>query len=378
MTKRTYRILGLMSGSALDGLDLAYCRFELAANRDFELLNWEIEQATTLPYSESWQNRLAQLIHADARSFAETHVHYARYVGQLVNQFLADYQLDPDYIASHGHTIFHFPDLFYTTQIGEGAALAATTGYPVICDFRTQDVAQGGQGAPIASIADKYFFGQYDFCLNLGGIANLTAKVDKKYVAFDISGANQILNALAAEIGLAYDDKGELAAQGNLIPTLFKASNQLDFLTADYPKTLDNQWVKTQLLPIFKNPSYALKDRLHTAVQHIAYQIAAAVKKVVEQEAMRKSSYHFLATGGGAYNNFLMTSMQRAFAQHTPVHIHVPSDTIISFKEAAMIALMGVMRIENVPNCMSNVTGAKFDTINGAIYQGWKKLKFSS
>ncbi|MEM9886501.1 MAG: anhydro-N-acetylmuramic acid kinase [Bacteroidota bacterium] len=369
MKKRTYRTLGLMSGSSLDGLDVAPCRFELAAGKTFKLLDWKIEQAATLPYSEEWKSRLIQLIHADARTFAKTHVHYARYIGALVNSFLKRHQFEPDFIAAHGHTIFHFPEEQFTTQIGEGAALSAVTGYPVVCDFRTQDVAQGGQGAPIASIADKYFFSDYDFCLNLGGIANITAQVNGKYIAFDISGANQILNAIVEEIGLEYDNQGKLAAKGALITRLFNACNHLSFLQENYPKTLDNQWVKNKLIPLFKDKEETLEDRLHTACAHIAHQVAKSVKNILQHEQLHKSTYELLVTGGGGYNDFLMQLLRRELGE-LRVNVHLPDEILIGFKEAAMIALMGVMRIESIPNCMGSVTGARVDTINGAIYQG--------
>jgi len=372
MSKKTYQVLGLMSGSSLDGLDIAYCSFQLADSEDFAIKHWEIEIAETLAYTEEWQGKLAQLIHADARNFAKTHVHFSRYSAELVNHFLEKHSISPDFISAHGHTIFHFPKEHFTTQIGEGAALAALTGYPVICDFRTFDVALGGQGAPIASIADKYLLSEYDFCLNLGGIANITSNANGKYVAFDITGANQVLNELVAEIGLEYDDKGALAAQGKVIHSLLNDSYKLLFLSAFYPKTLDNQWVRTELLPLFQNTDFDLKDRLRTVCEHTAQQIALSVQQIIKQENLSKSSYHLIATGGGGYNAFFMQLLQEKL-EHLQVKIEIPDEKIVGFKEAAMIALMGVMRINNVPNCMSSVTGAIRDTINGAIYQGWKK-----
>lgn len=361
-----------MSGSSLDGLDIAYCSFQLADSKSFIIESWNIEVAETLTYTSEWQAKLAQLIHADARTFAQAHVHFSRYSAELVNQFLAKHSIEPDFIAAHGHTIFHFPEEHFTTQVGEGAALAALTGYPVICDFRTFDVALGGQGAPIASIADKYLLSDYDFCLNLGGIANVTSNINGKYVAFDITGANQVLNELVAEIGLEYDENGDLAKRGKVILSILEHSNQLPFLTAPYPKTLDNQWVKKELIPLFKDTNFKLNDRLHTSCEHTAYQITSSIQQIIERENLNKSSYRLIATGGGGYNAFFMQLLQEKLS-HLNVRTELPNETIIGFKEAAMIALMGVMRINNVPNCMSSVTGAVHDTINGAIYQGWKK-----
>lgn len=372
MSIQKYQVLGLMSGSSLDGLDIAYCSFQLSDSKHFAIQNWKIEHAETLAYTKEWQVKLAQLIHADARTFAQTHTHFSRYSAELVNQFLAKHSIKPDFIAAHGHTIFHFPEEHFTSQIGEGAALAALTGYPVICDFRTFDVALGGQGAPIASIADKYLLADYDFCLNLGGIANVTSNANGKYIAFDITGANQVLNELVAEIGLEYDDNGDLAKQGKIIASILEHSNQLPFLAAPYPKTLDNQWVKKELIPFFKNTDFALNDRLRTSCEHTAQQTAISIQQIIEQEKLSKSSYRLIATGGGGYNRFFIQLLQSKI-QHLNIQIEIPDEKIVGFKEAAMIALMGVMRINNVPNCMSSVTGAIHDTINGAIYQGWKK-----
>ncbi|MEM6699272.1 MAG: anhydro-N-acetylmuramic acid kinase, partial [Bacteroidota bacterium] len=361
MRKKKFQVLGLMSGSSLDGLDVAYCSFQLADKEAFEVKNWKIEVAQTLAYTKDWQTKLAQLIHADARTFAQTHTHFSRYSAELVNQFLAKYSIDPDFIAAHGHTIFHFPEEHFTTQIGEGAALAALTGYPVIYDFRTFDVALGGQGAPIASIADKYLLSQYDFCLNLGGIANITSNANGKYIAFDISGANQVLNELVAEIGLDYDNNGDLASRGKVIPSILEASNQLPFLAASYPKTLDNQWVKKELIPPFKNTDFDLNDRLRTSCEHTTQQIAQSIQQIIKQENLNKFSYRLIATGGGGYNAFFMQLLQEKL-DFLKVKVEIPDEKIIGFKEAAMIALMGVMRVSNIPNCMSSVTGAKHDT----------------
>ncbi|MEL6943543.1 MAG: anhydro-N-acetylmuramic acid kinase [Bacteroidota bacterium] len=372
MPKRNYTVLGLMSGSSLDGLDVAYCTFQLADTEVFTIGNWKIQIAETLTYTPEWQKKLAQLIHTDARTFAQTHVHFSRYSAELVNQFLSKHAIEPDFIAAHGHTVFHFPEEHFTTQIGEGAALAALTGYPVICDFRTFDVALGGQGAPIASIADKYLLSDYDFCLNLGGIANITSNANGKYIAFDITGANQVLNELVSEIDLEYDDDGKLAAQGRVIPSILEQSNQLPFLAADYPKTLDNQWVQKKLIPLFKDTSINLKDRLRTSCEHTVQQIALSVEQIIKQEKLDQPIYRLLSTGGGGYNDFFMQLLYSKLEQ-LKVKVELPDEKVIGFKEAAMIALMGVMRVENVPNCMSSVTGAIHDTINGAIYQGWNK-----
>lgn len=365
----THRVLGLMSGSSLDGLDVAYCEFQCVTSPSFELLNWQLLAYDTLTYTQDWQRCLLELIHSDAKNFVATHAAYGRYVAELVNTFLDQNNIEPDFIASHGHTIFHFPDEHFTTQIGDGAALAALTGYPVISEMRSMDVAAGGQGAPIAPIADDYLLGEYDFYLNLGGIANVTVREQDKWTAFDITGANQVLNAIISEEGKAYDEDGQLASTGTILAALLQASNQLAFLEKAPPKTLDNQWVQKELLPIFKMKQFPVADRLRTACEHTAYQIAQSVQPFVTENSKKT----MLVTGGGANNHFFLTCLAEQLQTVGAIELQIPEKAIADFKEAAMIALMGVMRLHDIPNCKSSVTGAMRDTINGCIYQGWKK-----
>lgn len=359
-----------MSGSSLDGLDVAVCHFHTTYNPDFQINNWNIVIAETIPYSVEWQQRLIALPKANALELAAAHAQYGHYVGDLVHQFLAKHPLEVDAIASHGHTILHYPQQKFTTQIGDGAAIAAVTGLPVINDFRALDVASGGQGAPIAAIADKYLFSDFDFCLNIGGIANVTYQNTHKNIAFDISGANQILNALAATLGLEYDAEGNIARTGQMNHMLLQQSNNLDYFHLDYPKTLDNQWVQQHLVNLFYESTLPVQDRLRTAVEHIAEQISISIQGIINKENLSASKPRLLATGGGAFNTFLMELIQEKLPQ---VEIVIPEPLIVSNKEAAMIALMGMMRIENVPNCIHTVTGAVRSVVGGAIHQGWKK-----
>lgn len=361
----TYQILGLMSGSSLDGLDLANCQFSI--NEDHQILSWDILQAETLPYSATWQERLRQLPTASALELAGTDVAYGALLGEMTNTFIQKHNIRPDYIASHGHTIFHYPEQKLSLQIGDGAAIAAATGYPVICDFRTQDMALGGQGAPLAPTADQYLFKEFQCCLNLGGIANISVQTPRGYVAFDICGANQILNALVSPLGLEYDDKGKLAAGGQLIPELFRQSLSLDFFQEDYPKSLGNDWVLDHQTTAFCQYDAPAADKLHTANLMIAKLIADHLERVLQKEGLPAEGLKMLITGGGAFNDFLVECIQAACG--AGVEIHIPSDTLIGFKEAALMALMGLLRIRQVPNCLASVTGASQDSINGAFYQ---------
>ncbi|MBK7872107.1 MAG: anhydro-N-acetylmuramic acid kinase [Saprospiraceae bacterium] len=367
---KTYRVLGLMSGSSLDGLDIAFCEFNFDNQ---QLISWRIHHAETMPFTEEWQKRLKMLPQTSGKEIALAHPQFGHFMAELINQFLQQYPQEPDFIASHGHTIFHFPNEKMTLQIGDGAAIAAITGYPVISDLRSMDVALGGQGAPVAPIADRYLLNGYDFYLNLGGISNVTCHVDDKYIAFDIGGANQILNALAQKLDLPFDIGGVIAASGTLNVELLTQANALPYYQQPYPKSLGNDWVQEQLIPIFLNFDAKTSDKLHTACLHIAFQVAKSIGQIIEHEHFKKEQYRLLTTGGGALNQFLMDCIRNACSKVADIEIIVPEPELIGFKEAALIALMGALRVENLPNCIASVTGASRDAIGGAIHQGWRK-----
>ena len=361
-----------MSGSSLDGLDVAYCRFDTAwVEGVFLVKNWKLLLADTLPFSTEWQDRLRQLPSASALDFCNAHAAFGHYLGELVNQFFSEKKLLPaqtDLIASHGHTIFHEPARGFTTQIGDGAALAANTGCTVISDFRTSDVALGGQGAPLAPMADKMLFPGYDFYLNIGGIANITCHAGKDhFIAFDVCGANQALNALANLVGQPYDADGHLAASGQLDPLLFEKINGPDFFAQPYPKSLSNQWVQQHLTQACLQSTSPINDRLHTVCQHVALQLEQSVRQVFENEHLTKKKYRLLATGGGAFNGYLMQCIQQRLPN---LDVVIPSEKVVKFKEALLMALLGVMRLAGAPNCISSVTGAKRDAVGGGIYSG--------
>lgn len=356
---KIYYALGLMSGSSLDGLDLAYCRMEWEHE---EVKNWELLAAATMPYSEMWQARLAALPSQNALAFAKTDTYFAYYMGELVNAFLKKEQIEQlDYIASHGHTIFHEPDRRYTTQIGKGAALAAITQKPVIADFRSHDVALNGEGAPLAPLADAYLFGGYDYYLNIGGIANISVPLgDHKWAAFDVAPANQVLNFLSKEIGLPYDVGGQLAAKGQVQQDLLDQLRAEPFYQQKYPKSLGNAWIRQKVWPLLTESPIALEDRLATVVELIALEVAAAVQQLEQKGQM-------LISGGGAFNTFLLERIA-SLLEPLQVELVLPDREIIEFKEALLMALLGLLRMEGLPNSWPVVTGAARPTVNGGIY----------
>ncbi len=359
-----YRAIGLMSGSSLDGLDIAYCEFTLDKGHwSFKILHTDV-----VAYPDDWIQEFKRLPVANAKTLWETHAALGTYFGGLVNNFVKKNQLkgQVDFVASHGHTIFHFPDKHFTTQIGDGAAIAAICNLPVICDFRSTDIADGGQGTPIVPIGDKLLFTHFRFCLNIGGIANISCKTASRIVAFDICSANQILNMLANRLGKEYDANGAMAAAGKLHQPLLEALNGLHYYRQPYPKSLDNSYSREVVLPTLEEFSISIEDKLRTYTEHIAAQVAAHIKMTAVHEKIEIGpADKILATGGGAFNKFLIERIQ----QLSKVTAEVPGDETVKFKEALVIAFMGVLRMRNEVNVLKSVTGAAHDSVGGAVYR---------
>lgn len=366
---KTYHVIGIMSGSSLDGIDLAYCRFTTGTDLQFD---WELILGETMPLPENWQARLAHLPTQNAVTFAKTHVYFGHFLAKTVNQFVEQHQITQlDFISSHGHTIFHNPDKRYTTQIGCGSAIAALTGYPVINDFRMQDIAINGEGTPIAPAADRYLYSDYDFCLNIGGIANITSQIQEDPIAFDISPANQLLNYLSGQLGFAFDNDGQIAASGNLLPELLQLLQGYPYYKSPPPKSISNEWIVSELLPILASFEASIEDKLHTVTQFIAIEVSNSLIRLTQDSS--HAEYRLMLSGGGSKNKYLIESIKSCLSGQLNIELIVPSTETIDFKEAILMGLMGVLRVLNVPNCFSTVTGARFDTIGGAIHQGHKK-----
>lgn len=352
--KSSYYVLGTMSGTSLDGLDVALCHFSVTdAGWDYTVLS-----AATFPYENDLREKLAGATGLSAYEFAKLDVDLARSMAQTINRFLSGRQIVPDFIASHGHTTFHQPAIGLTSQIGSGAVLAAHTGITTICDFRTVDVALGGQGAPLVPIGDELLFGQYDACLNLGGFSNISFRKDGKRIAFDVSPCNMALNYLANRIGLPYDDNGENARKGSIDETLLDSLNRLDFYRRTGAKSLGKEWFDTIFRPCLDESKSSIEDKLRTLTEHIAIQLAAA--------SHGKDGKKMLVTGGGAHNIYLIERLSKLGNKK----IIVPDAQTIDFKEAIIFAFLGVLRMRGETNCLQDVTGARTNNCGGAIYYG--------
>ena len=346
-----------MSGTSLDGLDLAYCRISKTLDR----WHYELGPTKSLPYDDSMKQQLKNAITLSADTLLELNNHYGAWLGTQVREFIDEQRLEVDFVASHGHTVHHQPEKGITYQIGSGQHLANTSGCTTICDFRSNDVALGGQGAPLVPIGDQLFFGNYDFCLNLGGISNVSFEKEGKRLAYDIGLANMLLNHITQKVGIPYDKGGVLAKKGQIIPRMLKDLNGLAYYQLPFPKSTGYEWFQKEVVPIVENEHGPMEDLLHTSVHHICEQIALQIKMHED-----KTESTLFVTGGGALNNFLIETLRNKLGN--TVTVKVPEKKLIEFKEALVFALMGVLSVARETNVLSSVTGAKKDSSSGVKY----------
>ncbi|HIK62765.1 MAG TPA: anhydro-N-acetylmuramic acid kinase [Flavobacteriales bacterium] len=339
-----YRVLGIMSGTSLDGIDLAICSFSKTKNWQFS-----IEKAITLPYNKYWKETLQNLHSKSAAEIKLIDKKYGVFIGNTINTFLANEKVD--FITSHGHTIFHQPENKYTLQIGDGEVIAKITRTTIINDFRSLDISLSGQGAPLVPIGDLHLFSNYKYCINLGGFSNISIKNNEVIIAFDICPVNIVLNKVCQQLEVEYDNNGDIAKRGRLIPILFEQLNSLNFYNQKAPKSLSREWVEKNIYPLLKN--YKPEDILNTFCEHIAIQIGIFLK-----------NDSALFTGGGVFNTYLINRIK----YHSYSKIIIPDSTLINFKESLLFAFLGVLRIENQVNCLQSVTGAKRDNCGGVIH----------
>jgi len=339
-----YRVLGLMSGTSLDGVDLAICSFTKK-----KYWHYKIEKSKTIKYSKYWLETLSNLHKKPEKIINEIDHDYGDLLSKISNKFLKNEKID--YISSHGHTIFHQPENNFTLQIGNGNVISKNTKKITINNFRNLDISLKGQGAPLVPVGDKLLFRKYKYCVNLGGFANVSIKKNNKIIAFDICPVNIILNYFSNLKGKAYDLNGCMAQRGNLDPDLLKKLNSLQFYSKKHPKSLSREWVEKNIIPLIKN-DIKTEDILHTLCEHIGIQIG---KLLNDKEA--------LFTGGGVFNSYLLSRIKF----YSKSNIIIPEKSIIEFKEALIFAFLGVLRVRGEVNCLKSVTGAIKNNCSGEI-----------
>ena len=352
-----YNVIGTMSGTSLDGLDIASCTFTFSENK----WSFKINEAQTIKFPNNLEEKLKSAINLSGLDLMILNNKIGDFIGDAINNFILSENIiknEINYIASHGHTIFHQPEISLTTQIGNGANISAATKLPVICDFRTTDLALGGQGAPLVPIGDKLLFPEYDYCINLGGIANLSFEEKSKRIAYDICPVNIVLNNLSQHLGFEYDKNGDFAKSGNINIILLEQLNNLDYYQKSAPKSLGIEYIEANVFPIIESYLISTEDKLRTFVEHISIQISKTIKATDKK---------VLLTGGGTFNSFLTDRIRI----NTNNNIIIPSNQIIDFKEALIFAFLGVLRLRKESNCLSSVTGATHNNIGGCIYQAF-------
>ncbi|MCZ8089177.1 anhydro-N-acetylmuramic acid kinase [Flavobacterium sp.] len=353
MFKESYNVLGIMSGTSLDGIDLAHINFTIKNNR----WSFTLYETETIPYESNWLNKLKTAVDFSRTELEKLNEDYTLLLGNTIKSFIKKHQLiNLDAVCSHGHTILHQPQNGYTLQIGNLPEIAEIVGVTVVCDFRVQDVKLGGQGAPLVPIGDRILFSEYDYCLNLGGFSNISFEQNGKRIAFDISPVNTVLNFYANKLGLAYDDKGTIARSGESDLNLMEELDALAYYQKPFPKSLGFEFVKTVVLPLMESYDISIEDKMHTFVKHIAKQTAFALPE---------RNGKMLITGGGTYNDFLLESMQNYLPEMSLV---VPDAKTLEYKEALIFALLGILKLRKEVNVLSSVTGAKKDHSSGKIY----------
>ena len=343
--KIKYTALGIMSGTSLDGIDLAICTF--TKNQEWEYI---IEKSNTQKYPIYWKSKLETLHTQNKATIEQANVQFGQYIGEIINVFLDGEKID--FIASHGHTIFHQPENNYTLQIGCGKTISQATKTTTINDFRSLDILLNGQGAPLVPIGDLLLFPKHKYCINIGGFANISIKNNEEIIAFDICPANIVLNDICKKLGFEYDYNGNISRKGEIVPAILHQLNQLDFYIKKAPKSLGREWVEEHIFPILKNQKP--EDLLCTFCEHTAIQIG---KFLTDESA--------LFTGGGVFNSFLIERI----TFYSKSKILVPNKELIEFKESLVFAFLGVLRLRNEVNCLQSVTGADRDNCGGLIHE---------
>ena len=352
INKSVFNVIGVMSGTSLDGIDLCYARFEQLDSWKFKIIDVQ-----TVDYPQKWIELLQNAILLSPSKLVQLDTNYTLFLSKVISNFIKKHpEVTIDAVCSHGHTVFHKPKLGMTLQIGNLPDLSNYLNQTVVCDFRTQDVRLGGQGAPLVPVGDALLFSEYEYCINIGGFANISYEKNNERIAFDICPVNIVMNHYAKTIGLQYDSEGNRALKGTVCSPLLDKLNSLKFYTTPFPKSLGLEWVQEYIFPLIDSSELSIDSILRTVVEHSAFQITKILKGI----NLKKG----LFTGGGVYNTFLMNRIQ-SLSNHEIVKANAD---IIEFKEALIFGFLGVLKLKEIPNCLSSVTGASYDHVSGCVY----------
>lgn len=353
MEKSEYRLIGVMSGTSLDGIDLVFTELSFNNKPEFSIIS-----AETFPYPKEWREKLSAAINLDAPELNRLDEEYTQYLAEVIQRFIQKYEIDLlDAVCSHGHTIKHRPKQGITYQIGNMPKLASLINAPVVCDFRVQDVELGGQGAPLVPIGDRLLFNKFKYCINLGGFANISTEKDSQRIAYDICPVNTVLNFFMRKLDKDYDQDGKLAKTGEIDKDLLEKLNSLQYYKKQPPKSLGIEWVNCEIIPLLEKYQSDIPSILRTFTIHAATQIANSLDNAAESKV--------LLTGGGTFNKYFIEEIK----SRSQCDFMIPDKQLIDFKEALIFALLGVLKLRGEVNVLSSVTGAKMDHSSGRVYE---------
>ncbi|MEC7895870.1 MAG: anhydro-N-acetylmuramic acid kinase [Bacteroidota bacterium] len=350
MNIKKYKVLGIMSGTSCDGLDIAYCEYWEKNNK----WNYKLLDFTTINYNKKWRKKLLNCYKINAYELKKLDINFGDFISQSIKKFIIKHKIKPDLIASHGHTVFHNPIEKISLQIGNPLPIFSKIKIPIIYNFRELDIIIGGQGAPLVPYGEKHLFSQYDYCINIGGILNLTDLNETNLLAFDVCPANLVLNFLARKLNMKFDKNGETASKGKMINNLYNKLNNLKYYNSSKPKSLDINYIEKKIMPLLEK--YEPKDTLHTFTEHIAFQV---------NKNLNKKNSSVLLTGGGTFNEYLVKRIK--INNKVKSIFVVPEKKLINFKEALIFGFLGLMRLLNRKNILKSVTGSQKSTSSGII-----------
>lgn len=354
---------GLMSGSSLDGLDIAVVKFYYAKNSAVE--KFKIRYFNTIPFPAELKERLSEAVDLTIKEFFHLENIFSQWCGLVVKTLPQKIYNEIDKIATHGHTVLHNPEIGLTYQLCNGWELAHAAQKPVLSDFRRNDIAHGGQGAPLAPVAEKYLFPQDKIFMNLGGIVNISVHTAEGIKAYDVSPFNQVLNKLAEVRGRMFDDDGRMAKKGKMLPGLAEKMSAHAYFDRPAPKSLDNNWIRNEFLPPILNAEGSIEDKLHTLTHWIADMVVEEIGKFPEEARENE----VITTGGGYWNTYFVETLNAKMLKLNYKGIRAMEKTFIDGKEAVLMALMGHLYDRKIPNSLTSVTGASQDTVNGVHFK---------
>lgn len=369
--EKSIKGIGVMSGSSLDGLDVALCSFEKTAQG----WSWEIIAGETFEYDLSWIDKLSDWSNKSAYDLAKTHSDFGHLIGMKIRNFSIVHGKDYQFVASHGHTAFHQPERHLTCQIGDGETIATYLTCPLITNFRNKDVALGGQGAPLVPMGERLLFPDVSLFLNLGGIANISILPREQdshfqivsmrrdsglHTAFDVCPCNIVLNDLAERLGKSYDAEGNIAKSGKINTKWLNDLNNISFYHLFPPRSLGREWVETEIFASMPT-DVSTEDLLCTFCHHIAYQIAQ------QAERFHLTNTNLLITGGGAFNTYLLEQIRQALASYR-IQVIDADEKLIQYKEALIFAFLGLLTLQGQPTTLASVTGARHEVVSGSIH----------